>query len=190
MGRYRHLAALRDLLNHTIKDHDEMLSSSLRSIAIAASLLVFVSPGVHAEAVTTPLFELELPGDWKLVSQNESGIYRLASEEKHVSATIEAQAWSPPDLDEAAHSLLKLRMTAEESLMKQAQRTARYTDSVDEVPVGFQMEYYGEDSAKRQFRFWGLAEESKVVTLYVEAYDQSEGELDNNLEILLAGMKL
>jgi hypothetical protein len=166
------------------------MRSFLRSIAIAGSLLVLFSSGARAEAVTTPLFELELPGDWKLVSQNDSGIYRLASEEKHVAATIEAQEWSPSDLDQAAHSLLKLRMTAEESHMKQAERTANYTDSVDEVPVGFQMEYYGEDSAKRQFRFWGLAAEAKVVTLYVEAYDQSEAELDRNLEVLLAGLKL
>ncbi len=164
--------------------------SSLRSIAIAASLLAFFSSGVHAEVLTTPLFELELPGDWKLVSQNDSGIYRLASEEKQTSVTIETQTWGPPNLDEAAHSLLKLRMTAEESLMKQAERTATYTDSVVEVPVGFQMEYYGEDSGKRRFRFWGLAAESKVFTLYIEAYEQSEAELENNLETLLAGLKL
>ncbi len=147
-----------------------------------------------AETLGSVLFELDLPAGWTVKSQHvgapdSDDVFELLYEDGVAAATISTMIFNHPDREALANTYLDIRLQAEREVNEELGATVTYEEAFEDKGAGHQIEYFGEDSSGRLFRYWGFVRDTKLINVYVEAYDMPEEALEELIRGLLGGLR-
>ena len=162
---------------------------------ILASVFIAMMPLLaSAEMIGSARFELELPSGWVVeantVERPETDdVHQLVFEDGDAAATVSTMLFAHSDREALANTYLDIRLQAEREVNEELGQTVTYEEAFENKGHGHQIEYFGSDSSGRRFRYWGFIRDSKLINIYVEAYDMDEDSLEGLFQELLSGLR-
>lgn len=158
----------------------------------ALLLLCFLlSSNALSEVLTTPDYQLEYDSSWQISERQNPPGYRLYSLNLKTEVTLSSLRFDAgQDILELSKKWLEARISAELKAMSEINREVSINKSLKPIQIGYQVEYWGDDSEGRRFRYWGVVTEKKLVNVYVESYIQPSDEIETILKIILGNLLL
>jgi len=146
---------------------------------------------LHSETLVNSDYSITYSGDWVVKELADPPSYQLVSSDLNAKAVISSLNFPKgKNVGELSQAYLNLRIGSENDVMKSNGRTASIENSIKKIPIGYQIEYWGVDSENRNFRFWAVVADSKIVNLYVESYKQDSTHVGEILRSFIKGLKL
>lgn len=145
------------------------------------------------ETLKTPSFWVNYDSSWEFEKQENPPLYILHSNSTETKITFSSMSYPKgKDLNMLANSYLNLRLDSEKELLKSSGYSTpqEIESSVKEIPIGFQIEFWGTDNKSRSFRYWAVVTETKLVNIYLESYGLSGEKLDDTFRGFLKNLKI
>jgi hypothetical protein len=161
---------------------------------ILAMFLAMISFNALADTtISTPAFKLKLGEGWKQEqsSDSEQIAYYSAQRDVGITTSFMLVKAKPADAERMANKLKELRLAGENAAALEFGLTMTIAEPIV-VPYGegYQVAYYGHDSANRQFRYLGIVTATKIVNIYAESKGRSQQELEVAFNGLLKGLTI
>lgn len=173
-------------------NHSTLGTSSVRKLL--AMLLAMISFNALADTtINTPAFKLELGDGWKQEqsSDPEQFSYYSAQRDIGITASFMFVKVKLANTERMANKLKELRLAGEDAAASKFGLTMTIAEPIV-VPYGegYQVAYYGHDSANRQFRYLGIVTATKIVNIYTESKGRSQQELEDAFNRVLKGLTI
>lgn len=161
----------------------------MRILKIIISLFI---GNVTAETLTTPDYQLDFDkSKWAKGETDNPPGYTLESKELSTKVTLSSLSYPEgKDLAELSKQWLILRLNSENDTLKESGRTAEIEESNKQIPIGYQVEYWGEDSNGRNFRFWSAITKNKIINIYIESNKQDSSRLEATFRSFLKTLRI
>ena len=145
---------------------------------------------VTAETLKTPGFWVNYDNNWVVTEFDDPPGYQLSSADLETTATFSSLGFPKgKDLSELADAYLRVRLEAERETLKASERTATIKESQKPIQIGYQIEYWGTDSENRNFRYWAVVADTKIVNIYIESSKQDPAKLEEIFRFFLSDLK-
>ena len=146
---------------------------------------------VSAETLKTPGYWVSYDDSWVVKELNDPPRYELISSKLETKAVFSSLNYPKgKDLNELSDAYLKVRIKAEKDALKANSSSANIQDSKKPIHIGYQIEYWGTDSENRNFRYWSVVTDTKIVNIYIESYKQDPNKIEEIFRSFLKSLKL
>ncbi|WP_156480036.1 hypothetical protein [Collimonas pratensis] len=163
-----------------------------RTCLVAAFCTFLALPGIAAETMKTDTFSLEMQGDWKKGPSSDSEQFTFSSRKLGVDLTISTMKFKElgVDLERMTRKLQEFRLSGEEAAAKKFNLRMEISEPlITRADRGWHLQYFGNDSTGRTFRYYGIVVPGKLMNIYAESSSASLQQLDETLQEIFRGLQ-